>query len=366
MSATLKIQLISSLLSTRSHEVELISQGEVVETGFKFYASSTEQELFHPDIRVFYASVLPVRRLNGVWSNRRLLGLFKTRHRERPFDLVIIYNLKGAQISCADYAIRRLGLPVVLEYEDDKFVNVQGQTVDSFSLRRGRRQAKLLFEQLSGCVAVSPYLLAQVPSGIPSLLLRGVVGDDLIAAAGGWRGEKKNIVLFSGTHIESNGIAELIDGWREVGLRGWELHITGHGQLTDALRQQASHVGSITFHGLVSRTSLVSLLSSSKICINPHYVSRTPGNVFAFKIVEYLAAGAHVITTPMGALESDLEAGITYMPDNTPRTIAATLRRVVDAREYERTAAAAAQRAYGPAAVSDSLDALLNRVLHRQ
>jgi hypothetical protein len=42
--------------------------------------------------------------------------LFKARHSAAPFDLVIIYNLKGPQVVCANYAIRRLGLPVVLEY----------------------------------------------------------------------------------------------------------------------------------------------------------------------------------------------------------------------------------------------------------
>jgi glycosyltransferase involved in cell wall biosynthesis len=112
----------------------------------------------------------------------------------------------------------------------------------------------------------------------------------------------------------------------------------------------------------VSRDELVRLMCSARICINPHAVSETPGNVFAFKIVEYLAAGAHVITTPMGALEQELEAGITYMPDNSPETIAATLRRVIRERRYERTALGAARQTYGPVAVSRLLDTLLTQV----
>ena len=100
------------------------------------------------------------------------------------------------------------------------------------------------------------------------------------------------------------------------------------------------------FHGLVSRQELVRLICSAKICINPHVVSQTPGNVFAFKIIEYLAAGAHVITTPMGALEQEIEVGITYMPDNKAETIAATLKQVIQVRCYERTAAQAALQTY--------------------
>ena len=107
-------------------------------------------------------------------------------------------------------------------------------------------------------------------------------------------------------------------------------------------------------------------MSSARICINPHAVSQTPGNVFAFKLCEYLAAGAHVVTTPMGVFERELEAGMTYMPDNLPATIAGTLRKVIANNQYEATAMEAAQEKYGPAHVSSALDALVREVCARQ
>jgi len=364
MSNRIKIELIAALLCDRAHEVEVISQGEVIENSFTFYPSFSEPERFHPHIPIYYASALPVRRLNGFWSSAWTVHVFRERHRAKPFDLVIIFNLKGPQIACANYAIGHFGLPVILEYEDDKFVNVQGEVeaAESFAARRSARAARRLFRSVSGCIGVSPHLLSQVPSGIPAILLRGVVGADLVEGSGESCGEKENIVLFCGTHIASNGVAQLIEGWRDVGRTDWELHITGYGQLTNSLRQMAEGVEGITFHGLVSRTELVRLMSSARICINPHQVSQTAGNVFAFKIIEYLAAGAHVITTPMGALEPELEAGITYMPDNSPGTIAATIRRVIEQRGFDRRAMEAAQKMYGPVTVSKSLDELLNQV----
>jgi glycosyltransferase involved in cell wall biosynthesis len=193
-------------------------------------------------------------------------------------------------------------------------------------------------------------------------MLRGVVGPDVVKVSEQSRGTKKNVVLFSGTHVESNGVAQLIEGWRSVGRTDWELHITGYGRLTESLRGVAEGVQGIVFHGLVGRPELVQLMCSAKICINPHQVSQTPGNVFAFKIIEYLSAGAHVITTPMGSLEKELEAGITYMLDNSPGTIAATIQQVIKEREYERNAMKAAQQTYGPEASSKALDELLNQV----
>jgi len=104
------------------------------------------------------------------------------------------------------------------------------------------------------------------------------------------------------------------------------------------------------------------MICAAKIGMNPQDLTRTPGNVFPFKIVEYLAAATHVITTPRGALERELEAGVTYIADNAPETIAASLKRVIEERGYERTAEQAAVRTYGPDAISKSLNELLEQV----
>ena len=85
--------------------------------------------------------------------------------------------------------------------------------------------------------------------------------------------------------------------------------------------------------------------------------------MFAFKIIEYLAAGAHVITTPMGFLEPELEDGVTYVADNRPETIAASLIKVIREREFERHAIHAARRVPGPEAVAAALDTLVREAI---
>jgi hypothetical protein len=294
-----------------------------------------------------------------------MLHFFKAQHRTSPYDIVIVFNMKRAHIACANFAIRTLRLPVVLEYDDDSFVDVVGQAGRGFLTKFHNEACAGVIKSVSGGFAVSPYLLSQLPPDVPQLLLRGVLGDDIVTTSEQTKGARKNWVLFSGTHIESNGIGELIKAWGLVQIPDWELHITGHGQLTNELKQMAAKTQGIVFHGLVSRERLVQLLCSAKICINPHAISKTPGNVFAFKIIEYLGAGAHVITTPMGALEKEFESGVTYMPDNNPITIAATLQDVIRTARWELTAAPSVHAKYGSAAVADSLDALLQRVVKR-
>lgn len=366
LSNSVKIELIASLLRANGHEVEVLSQGEVVDNKFKFYPGFFEPKPFDSKIPVYYSSAFPVRRVNGFWSISHTLRLLKARHRATPFDLVIIFNLKDPQVACANYALKRLRVPVILEYEDDRFVSVIGRGEDSsFFSEYRNRVCKRLLGTVSGCIGVSPYLLSQIPENVPKMLLRGVVGDDLSGASQPAVCERANRILFSGTHIESNGVANLIAAWQSAPINNWELHITGQGQLTNRLRQMAENVPGVIFHGLVTRQKLVELMSSAKICINPHTVSETPGIVFAFKIIEYLAAGAHCVTTPMGTLESDLESGITYMPDNAPETISATLKKVIEDHRYERAAPQAARDTYGTRAVSMALGGFLQQVVKK-
>ena len=100
---------MARLLHESGHEVEVISHGEVVENRLTFYPGFSETELFDTGIPVYYVSSLPIRRLNGLWAGQRARQFLKRRHQLRPFDLVIVFNLKPPQVSCADYAIRDLG-----------------------------------------------------------------------------------------------------------------------------------------------------------------------------------------------------------------------------------------------------------------
>jgi glycosyltransferase involved in cell wall biosynthesis len=218
---------------------------------------------------------------------------------------------------------------------------------------------------VSGGMACSPHLLAQLPSDVPRLLLRGVVGEDIIRAGGKIEAQKKNWVLFSGTHYRTKGIAPLIKAWPQSQLPGWELHITGEGEETERLKALAHGHPGIIFHGMVGTAELARFLSEAKICINPHELSRVPGNVFAFKIIEYLAAGSHVISTPMGMVEKEIEAGITYMPDNTPETIARTLQEVVRNNLWRQTADRPVHDIYGPEVLRNALDELIRAAARR-
>jgi glycosyltransferase involved in cell wall biosynthesis len=361
LASSIKIELLANLLATRHHHVEIISPGEIVERKLNLYKSFSEKDLFHPDIPIHYSSSLPIRYVNGVWSSLATLALFKARHRVAPYQLMIIYNLHLPQIMCANYAIHALNLPVILA-----FVDLEGGVSVEIGLAHQcflGLDARRLLANVSGCMAVSPHLLSQLPSNIPKLLLRGVVGEDLMVTSERTSEHKNKWVLFSGNFHKVKGIEQLIVAWQQLKLSDWELHITGYGELEPVLRSMAAKCPNIIFHGLLARQELVRLMSSAAICVNPHAVSQTPGNVFAFKIIEYLAAGAHVISTPMGILEKEIERGITYLHDNKPETIAEVLRNVIYSDKPKQKADHYVRDKYGPISLSKSVDELLQAAM---
>jgi glycosyltransferase involved in cell wall biosynthesis len=265
-----------------------------------------------------------------------------------------------------------MGVPVILEYEDDAFSDVHGspgsgillKKSSSFMLNHHSRVFKKLFGEISGVMAASPYLLSQIPDDAKKILVRGVVSEEILKLSRK-RPHKNNWVVFSGTHERTQGLEQTVKAWQSLKISGWELHIAGQGVFTSELKRIAGSDRSIVFHGYLNREQNAELLCSAKIGMNAQDVTRVPGNVFAFKIVEYLAAGLHVISTPRGSLENELEAGMTYIQDNSSEAIAATLKTIIDTGRYTQTAEQDAVRIYGPASVCESLNNLLTQVTSR-
>ena len=359
-----KIALLASLLRSRAHDVEILSQGEVVERALRYYPAFVEPELDSAAYRVRYASAMPVRFLNAAWSSMSTVRLFKERHRAAAYDLVLLYNLKPPQVAAARHAIDTLGLPVVLEYEDDQFLEIAAPAGSRLTANIHLNRARQLLSSLSGCLAGSVDLLSQAPPAVPRLLLPGVVGDAIVKAGSRPSGMRLNRVVFSGTHSSFQGLEQLVTAWRMLGLPGWELHIAGDGSVTESARRIAGGVPEIVFHGVLDYERNAELLASSKLTVVPYEVSKTRG--FSFKTVECLAAGLHVLTTRLTALDSlhpELKGAITYLDDNAPPTIARAIGEVIRERRYETIATASAIEHYGPVAASRQLDRFLDEVM---
>jgi len=221
---------------------------------------------------------------------------------------------------------------------------VQGEAFTGSS-RSGTGAARRLLRSVSGCNGrlASPAVAA--PHRIRRST-RGVVGADVIEAGTTSRGDKKNLVVLSGTHIVSNGVAELIDGWRGV---GWP---TGSSLTDTAPRPTRSASWPPTFPHRVP--CLVSRPSWCGSCPRPRSASPAarparPRDVFAFKDHRVPRRRRPRHYHADGALERELEQGSPISEHS-----AASDRRdhTTDSGDSRLRADrdAAAQESYGPSA----------------
>ena len=167
--------------------------------------------------------------------------------------------------------------------------------------------------------------------------------------------------MYSGTLNESKGVIELVEAWERLILQ-LTLHITGIGPLEEFVKSKVKLMNNVVFHGFIDENELLDLLSSSYICINPHRTSVVPGNLFAFKIVEYIASGAHVITTPMGEVEKEIEENLTYIENFSVESIRKTIEYVIENKRYLKSDTKYVNSQYSLTAVSTRLNDLFEKI----
>lgn len=357
-----KIYSIASLLAGSGHDVVVFSMGAVAERQGGRYSSFDSSPATGSPVRVRYAAALDVPIISQLIGMYELRRIFREEQAKQPFDIVILYNLSFAEALIARQVALNWNIPIVLEYEDDTDIMPDGRRTWKNIVWRWTR--RLLRSKAQAVFAPSPELLAQFETP-HKCLLRGVLGDDIRIALREQKIRPANPlrVLFAGSVQFSKGVDLLCEAWQLAQLPNAELHIVGDGPMRLALQGQYAASG-IRFHGFLSRDQLIQLLVSANVCVNPHRAGQVKsGNVFPFKMIEYLGAGCPVISTKMGYIEPELEMGICFAKSESPTDLAVALKAVCDNyAEWAmrgQMAQSAAWQAYAPEVVSSKLCALL-------
>lgn len=114
------------------------------------------------------------------------------------------------------------------------------------------------------------------------------------------------IALFVGWVLPSKGMAELMQAWSSLDLRGWRLLIAGPGDeaYRDVLRSMLNQARSVEFLGEVANDQALRLMAACDLFVFP---SHTEG--FPNAVLEAMALGRAILATNVGAIKSMLEDG---------------------------------------------------------
>ncbi|MCR4946429.1 MAG: glycosyltransferase [Lachnospiraceae bacterium] len=104
--------------------------------------------------------------------------------------------------------------------------------------------------------------------------------------------------MYSGLFSNLAGVEMAIEAFEKIDSSDVELHITGIGDLKDAIMSYASKDERIIFHGRLEYNEYIDILKKSHILLNPRDM-RFPENQYNFpsKMLEYLATGRVIVST---------------------------------------------------------------------
>ena len=159
------------------------------------------------------------------------------------------------------------------------------------------------------------------------VVVPGVLNEELVQSAK-TRGEQSGgnsplKLLYCGNLDESKGVDMMMEAV-ELIAHPLEIHICGKGPLAEKLEQMCQNSRhSAIFHGLVSAEELIKYQISADIAVNPHRKAwHSKGEVWPFKVVEYLAACGVVISSRTGRIEKGLEERLFIYEEDTPESLA--------------------------------------------
>jgi len=307
-----KAQTSLEALTQAGHDVLMLSSAV---TGLNRLEWRTEErELWElpsgKAVEVRYPSTFPVRPVGGFlnsarapWLARRLLADFVP-------DRIISYNSSVFESLASLTIRRRTGAPIILQVED-------------LPLSRRREYGNLkpwldqrcwshMVRAASGFTAVNEPILSMLPAAKPKRLLPGIIADALIHTSdrrsSPFSAPTRSLGYF-GALSREKGVDVLLDA--ASSLPGdWRLRVAGSGPLASEFERLArAGPERVEFLGNLADDALYDALCSCDATVVPlERITGDGAGVFPFKVLEYLVAGTHIISTPLpsiGAVDLD-------------------------------------------------------------
>jgi glycosyltransferase involved in cell wall biosynthesis len=247
---------------------------------------------------------------------------------------VVLYNFYPIP-GIASLLGGKLGKSPVIGIAAD--VHVPGETrPDDFLHRLDHRLQTSTISRLSGIISLTREITAAFAPGVPSMILDGAIPDDRllqipIETLARRRASDPFIIIYSGQLSILKGIPLLLQAFSLLPAPHYQLWITGRGELEREVAAAAARDARITFFGYRPYEEVLGLYERATIFVNPHSTqSRASRYMFPSKLIEYLAAGRPVISTPGAGVEGEYDEYVEILPDDKPESLARAITRLAE------------------------------------
>lgn len=293
-----KVRLITESLVRAGHEVTLLSFISMASLGRLSFSAATDDQA--PELSgssVLYPRACAVRPWGGLGLAAGAPRIARSVMRSLSPDVVLVYNADVFQSRFVDWVKSKTHVPVVLELED--LPKREGSGLALLRSRLACTAWQRTRKKVDGFLLVNQELSTAIPQQARSMVVPGVVGDDLVEAAAAreppFCGDHVTIA-YAGTLDVREGTDVLLAAARKLP-PGFRCVFCGKGNMAGAVAQAAHDCpDQIVYKGFVPRSDLVRILVTSDCLVIPQPWSEVAGGrVFPFKTLEYVLSGAHVV-----------------------------------------------------------------------
>lgn len=259
--------------------------------------------------------------------------------KEEKINAIVLYSVPTNGLQCL-FLAKKYNIPVIY-----RSIDVLHQLIDNWFLSKVTYSLeKIVYKYVDKIIVLTPKLLDYVVemganNSKVELLLIGVdttkfhsVIDSTALRKNIGISENDKVIIFMGTLFDFSRMDQYIEQFPNI-LRvipEAKLLIVGGGDLLEKLRKlvvDRGLQGKVILTGFQPYDMMPQYINIADVCINPFQINGITKDVLPNKILQYLACGKPVISTPLPGLLSvipDEKYGIVYSTD-IPEMIQATI-----------------------------------------
>jgi len=170
----------------------------------------------------------------------------------------------------------------------------------------------------------------------PWVLIEGLVDNDHKYY---WNKEikkDKKIILYTGTLNFQYGILDLINGFRLIKKKDYELWICGSGEAEGEIIGASKADDRVKFFGYVAKKEIFELQSKATLLINPRTNDgKYTKYSFPSKTMEYMLSGRPVLMYKLDGIPCEYDQYLYYINGNSPKNLANRIMEVCEKAQSE-------------------------------
>jgi hypothetical protein len=312
--AARKISLTVQLLEELGHNVTLLNSSNH-NNSKKIFVNGTRKNIKFGNVSI--EMIVPFMFFNKTigklvhlfFVNRILSNIIKSLN----VDFVLIYNAYLFEVFTSRFLQKKYKISYIAQIEDLPWARKRGFA--NIKARIETNLFKRVCQEAAMIMCVSKKVLKEITQYNRNTILYPPVIDDKVIINGQKRNypfsnKIINIGIFGGLNREKGAhkAIELVSRLDDT----FMINVAGIGPLSCEFKQlEKENNSNFKYYGYISDDDYVSLLSKMDILINPHVeLTMLSDGVFPFKIFEYIAAGAYVISTSLPDDEKMLLNGL--------------------------------------------------------